>query len=149
MLQIYNNVYNNVIAKITIMKMMRDRTSPRYLFDKKYKVSLSTMEDWKVGRTHLPGDGDNWFADGSKNREGTEAGFCGKNSDTSLVVQEEWCKATACNQAKTLMGEHLNPKRAADLRRLSRTEVKTLTEVFIGHQCFQIVDGICPLHFDI
>ena len=47
--------------------------------------------------------------------------------------QEEWCKATACKQAKTLMGEHLNPKRAVDLRRLSRTEVKTLIEVFIGH----------------
>ena len=30
-------------------------------------------------------------------------------------------------------GEHLNPKRAADIRRLSRTEVKTITEVFIGH----------------
>ena len=36
-------------------------------------------------------------------------------------------------QANALMGEHLNPKRAADLRRLSRTEVKTLTEEFIGH----------------
>ena len=36
-------------------------------------------------------------------------------------------------QIKTLMGEHLNPKRAADMRRLSRSEVKTLTEVFIGH----------------
>ena len=24
-----------------------------YLYDKKYKVSLSTMEDWKVGRAHL------------------------------------------------------------------------------------------------
>ena len=47
--------------------------------------------------------------------------------------QEEWHKATACKQAKTLMGEHLNPKRAADIRRLSRTEVKTITEVFIGH----------------
>ena len=31
------------------------------------------------------------------------------------------------------MGEHLNTKRATDLRNLSRTEVKTLTEVFIGH----------------
>ena len=31
------------------------------------------------------------------------------------------------------MGEHLNPKQAADMRRLSRTEVKTLTEMFIGH----------------
>ena len=47
--------------------------------------------------------------------------------------QEEWNKTTTCKQSKTLMGEHLNPKRAADLRRLSRTEVKTLTEVLIGH----------------
>ena len=31
------------------------------------------------------------------------------------------------------MGEHLNPKRVADVRRLSRTEVKTLREVFVGH----------------
>ena len=42
------------------MKMVRDRPSSRYLFDKKYKVSLSTMEDWKVSRAHLPSDGDNW-----------------------------------------------------------------------------------------
>ena len=47
--------------------------------------------------------------------------------------QEEWYKATAFKQPKTLMGEHLNPKRAADLRRLSRNEVMTLTEVLIGH----------------
>ena len=74
------------IAKRPIMKMVRDRTSPRYLFDKKYKVSLSTMEDWRVGRAHLPGDGDNWFTDGSKNREGAGAGVYGKNSDTRLMV---------------------------------------------------------------
>ena len=47
--------------------------------------------------------------------------------------QEEWHKAAACKQAKTLMGEHLNPKRAAGIRRLSRNKVKTITEVFIGH----------------
>ena len=47
--------------------------------------------------------------------------------------QEEWCKATAFKQAKTLMGEYRNPKRTADLHSLNRTEVKTLTEVFIGH----------------
>ena len=69
------------------MKMVKDRTSPRYLSDKKYKVSLSNMEDWKVGRAHLPGDGDNWFADGSKNREGVGGGVYRKNSDTSLAVQ--------------------------------------------------------------
>ena len=33
------------IAMRPIMKMVRDRTSPRYLFDKKYKVSLSTIKD--------------------------------------------------------------------------------------------------------
>ena len=66
--------------------MVSDKMYPRYLFDKKYEVSMSTMEDWKVGRAHLPGDGDNWFADGSKNREGVVTGVYGKNSDTSLVV---------------------------------------------------------------
>ena len=66
--------------------MVRDRTSPLYLFDKKYKVSLSILKDWKVGRAHLPGDRDNWFAEGSKNKEGARAGVYGKNSDTSLVV---------------------------------------------------------------
>ena len=68
------------------MKMVRVWAFPRYLFDKKYKRSLSTIEDWKVGRAHLPGDEDNWFSDGSKNREGAGAGVYGKNSDTSLVV---------------------------------------------------------------
>ena len=50
------------------------------------KVSLSTMEDWRVGRAHLPGDGDNWFADGSKNRDGVGAGVYGRNSNTSLAI---------------------------------------------------------------
>ena len=44
------------------------------------------MEDWKVGRARLPGDGDNWFADGSKKRKGAGAGVYGKNRDTSLTV---------------------------------------------------------------
>ena len=74
------------IAKRPIMKMVRDMTSMRYLFDKRYKVSLSTMEDWRMGRAHLPGDGDNWFSDGSKNRKGAGDSVYGKNSDTILVV---------------------------------------------------------------
>ena len=41
------------IAKRPIKKMVRDRTSPRYLFDKKYKGSLSTLEDWKLGQVLL------------------------------------------------------------------------------------------------
>ena len=47
--------------------------------------------------------------------------------------QKDWFKVTSCKQAKTLIGEHLNFNRAVDMRKLSRTEVKTLTEVFIGH----------------
>ena len=37
-------------------------------------------------RAHLSGDGNNSFANGSKNKEGVGAGVYGKNSDTSLVV---------------------------------------------------------------
>ena len=48
------------------MKMMGDRTSSRYLFDKKYKASLLTMEHWREGHAG--------------------AGFYGKNSDTNLTV---------------------------------------------------------------
>ena len=73
------------IAERAIMEMVKDRTSPRYLSDKKYKVGLSTMKDWKVDHAHLLGDGDNWFANGSKNRESAGARVYGKNSDTSFV----------------------------------------------------------------
>ena len=44
------------------------------------------MDDWKVGRAHLPDDVNNWFADGSKNREGVGASVYRKNSDTRFTV---------------------------------------------------------------
>ena len=69
-------------------KMVRDRTSPRHLFDIKYEVSLSTMEDWRVGRAHLPRNGDNWFADGSKNREG--AGLVSMGRTVTQVSLSRW-----------------------------------------------------------
>ena len=47
------------IARRMIMKIVRDRMSPRYFFDKKYKISLLILEDWKEGQAHFPGDGDN------------------------------------------------------------------------------------------
>ena len=80
------NLCINSLVEQSQLEDGHDRTSPRYLFDKRYKISLSTVEDWRVGRAHLPGDGDNWFTDGSKNREGAGAGVYGNNSDTSLVV---------------------------------------------------------------
>ena len=61
-------------------------TSLQYHFDRKYKISLPTMEDWKVGCAHFLGDGDNWFTDCSKNRKGAGAGVYRKNSDTSFMV---------------------------------------------------------------
>ena len=68
------------------MKMVRNRAILRYLFDRKYEVSLSTMEACKGCRAYLPGDGDNYLADGSKNREGERAGIYRENSDTTLTV---------------------------------------------------------------
>ena len=45
-----------------------------------------TAEATKEGRAQLPGDRDNWFADGSKNREFLEAGVYRNNSDSSRTV---------------------------------------------------------------
>ena len=45
------------------------------------------MEDWKVGRAHLLGDGDNWFADGFKNREVAGGGIYGK-----AATQASWSR---------------------------------------------------------
>ena len=145
--------------------MARDLTSPRCLFDKKYKLSLSTMED---GSRKSPRWWRQLVCRRLQNREGAGAGVYGKNSDTSLTIQlrlystvlqtkieailqcacigisnrsitedinkwlaekhqEEWYKATARKQAKALMGKHLNPKRAANMRWLSGAEMKTLT----------------------
>ena len=36
--------------------------------------------------------------------------------------QEEWYTATACKQAKTLMGEHLNPKRSYHRHKIGLAE---------------------------
>ena len=49
--------------------MTRDKTSRRYLSEKKYRLSLSTKEEWANGETCLPSDGAYWFTDGSKNKE--------------------------------------------------------------------------------
>ena len=119
------------IAKRPVMKMMRDRTSPRYLFDKKYKVSLSTMEDWMAVRAHLPGDGDNWFTDGSKNREGAGANVYGRKSNTNLsiplgphltVLQTEIAATLQCAYKARNHGHSWNIRICLD----SRASIKTL-----------------------
>ena len=50
-----------IITVISRKLKTTDRISQRDHFEKKYNVSLSTMENWKEGRAHLPGDRDNWF----------------------------------------------------------------------------------------
>ena len=47
--------------------------------------------------------------------------------------QKEWNRAAGCKQVKALMGTTLNFKRAAELRKLGRNEVKVLAEILIGH----------------
>ena len=44
------------------------------------------MENWKVGRSHLSGNGDNWFADGSKNREGARPLRSSTNRDCRYTL---------------------------------------------------------------
>ena len=63
------------IASRPILNMVWDKTATRYLFVKKYRISLSTREEWTNGEAYLPSDGDNWFTDGSKNKEKAGAGL--------------------------------------------------------------------------
>ena len=56
------------------LRITGDKTSLRYLFEKKYRMSLSTREEWANGEVCLHSDGDNWFTDGSKKKEKAGAG---------------------------------------------------------------------------
>ena len=133
------------------MKIVRDRTFPQYLFDKKYKVTLSTMEDWKVGRAHLPGDGDNRFADDSKNREGAGAGVYGKNSDTNLVVplvphstvfQSEIAAILQCACKAGNYGRGRNIRICSDSRAAITTLGKSMTTSTLVWECYKALDKL-------
>ena len=134
------------------MKMVRDRTSPRYLSDKKYKVSLSTMGDWKVGRAHLPGDGVNRFADGSKNREGAGAGgVYGKNINTSLVVpsgpystvlQTEIAAILPCACEARNYGRGRNIRIFSDSREAITTLDKSVTTSTLVWKCYETLNKL-------
>ena len=45
-----------------------------------------TSKSSPVTALHLSGDRDNWFVDGSKNREGTGGDIHRKNNDMSFIV---------------------------------------------------------------
>ena len=133
------------------MKMVTDRTSPRYRFDKKYEISLSTMEDWEEGRANLPDDGDNWFADGSKDREGAEAGVCGKNSDTRLVfplgphstvLQTEIAVILQCAHAAQNHGRSRNIRICSDSRAAITTLDKSVTTSTLVWECYEALNKL-------
>lgn len=239
--------------------MIRDKVTPLYLFDKKYRISIPNREDWHDGPALLPRDAIVWYTDGSKGRIGAGAGVyqeavgvalayslgtittvlqsemvailygasealeccqdrniyiasdskaaicalkryvttsqlvgechealnrlaginrvtliwvpghCGIKGNNvadelakegarkrfigpepivgvsnkcltlelkqwrTLEHQKEWRAVAGCRQAKALIGENLNPKRAADFRRLNRKEAKVITGLLTGH----------------
>ena len=104
------------------------------------------MEDWKESRAHLPGDGDNWFADGSKNREGTGAGVYVKNSDMSLtvplgphsiVLQTEIAAILQCARKAQDHGHGRNIRICSDSRAAVMTLDKSVTISMLDWECFE------------
>ena len=107
------------------------------------------MEDWKVGRAHLPGDGDNWFADGSKNKESAGAGFYGNNSDTSLVVplgphstvfQTEIVAILQCASVARNYGRGRNVRICSDNRAAITTLGKSVTTSTLVWECYEALN---------
>ena len=74
------------IASRPILYMVRDKTATRYLFDKKYRISLSTRGERTNGEAYLPSDGDNWLTDGSKNKEKAEAGIYRRRTGMGFTI---------------------------------------------------------------
>jgi len=60
-----------------------DRMARRHLFDKKYRISLLSREDWSNNR--IPA-GDNWFTDGSVRAVGSGAGIYRKRPDVRISL---------------------------------------------------------------
>ena len=54
--------------------MPRDKMTKAFMFDRKYRISLSERSDWTTGREKLPADGEIWYTDGSRGLKGTGDG---------------------------------------------------------------------------
>lgn len=54
------------LAEGGVLEMPSDRTPRSYLFDKKYKITLSTKEEWESDKARLPSSREIWYTDGSK-----------------------------------------------------------------------------------
>ena len=49
-------------------------------------IVISTRQDWKEKRDSLPGNGTNWYTDGSKLGDATGTGFyCGKDEKDTFI----------------------------------------------------------------
>lgn len=75
----------NITSRPTL-SVLRDKTPVRYLFDKNYRVSLSTKGEWVKGKVHLPCDGEDIFTDGSKEKENAAAAVYRRINRTSSTI---------------------------------------------------------------
>ena len=74
------------IVSRPILNMVRDKTATRNLFDKKYRISLSTKKKWTNDEANFPSDGDNWFTDGFKIKEKAGAGIYRRRTGMGLTI---------------------------------------------------------------
>ena len=109
------------------------------------------MDDRKEGRAHLPGDGDNWFADVSKNREGVEAGVYRKKSDTSIavplgphsrVLQTEIDAIRQCVHKAQDHGHYNNIRICSDSRAAITTLDESVTISMLVWECFEALNKL-------
>ena len=135
----------------SILNMVRDKTSTRYLFDKKYLISLSTREDWTNGEAYLPSDRDNWFTDGSKIKEkagagayrrGTGMGFKILVGAHATVLQTEITAMLQCAYKAQEYGNRRNIRICSDSRAAIMTLNGTTTTSLLVWECFEALNNL-------
>lgn len=77
---------NSDIASRTTLSILRDKMPTHSLFDKKYRISLSTKEELVKGEVHRPRDGEKWFTDSFRNKEKAEAGLYRRRSGMVFTI---------------------------------------------------------------
>ena len=139
------------IASRPILNIVKDKTSTRYLFDKKYGISLFKREEWTNGEAYLPSDGDNWFTDGSKNKEKAGAGVYRRRTGMSftipmgshaIVLQTEIMALLQCAYKAQEYGIRRNIRICSDSRAAITALNGTTTTSLLVWECFEALNNL-------
>ena len=61
----FQGIIPEVLKSGGIFLMSRNKMTKAFMFDRKYRISLSERSDWATGLEKLPADGEIWYTDGS------------------------------------------------------------------------------------